>query len=282
VRDENEIRFGNAQAYAWLTLAPALDIAPSAEQWADLATSGVILTDSTIWLERHYSEEAVLLAARSCDSSSVRPWAQLIGAVPDEVRVPDEVVEALLAHVSELTPKEAEIELWTLGDRFVRDGRLDALQALSGRGSQFDVALRPWRARLGEIEAARLLLNELVANLREQKRFDRDEVEWLNGVRDEGLLASLFDALAPALRLEDDSPFGVSGAIGRAIYRIGGDEAVRTYDELIASSDESRFKFLRLQRDEVVQKELRAIGQANAAEVAARLQVAALEPDSAG
>src|SRR5438067_13930277 len=45
-RDENEIRFGDAGAYAWLTLAPALDIVASAEQWADLATSGVILTDT--------------------------------------------------------------------------------------------------------------------------------------------------------------------------------------------------------------------------------------------
>ncbi len=278
-RDENEIRFGNAEAHAWLTLAPALDIAPSTEQWADLATSGAILTDTSSWLERHYSEDAALLAARSCESSSVRPWAQLVGAIPDDVRVPDEVVETLLAHVSELTPKEAEFELWTLGNRFVREGRLDALQALSERGSRFDDGLRQWRARLGEQEAARLLIDELIANLREGKRFDRDDAEWLDGVHDEGLLASLFAALALAIRLEDDSPFGVSGAIGRAIYRIGGDDAVRTYDGLIASSDDSRFKFLRLQRDEIVQAELRRAGQAAAVEVGAQLGLARLDPD---
>lgn len=278
-RDENRIRFKHAGAYAWLTLAPALDIAPSAEQWADLATSGAILTDSSTWLERHYSEEAVLLAAGSLDSASLRPWAQLIGAIPDAARVPDDVVEALLAHVSEMTSKEAEIELWTVGDRFVRESRLDALQKLSETGTEFDAALRPWRSRLGEAEAARVLLEELVARMREGVRLDRDDAEWLEGVNDGALLTALFEGLALAIRSEDDSPFGVSGALGRAIYRIGGDEAVRMYDELIGSSDDSRFKFLRMQRDEIVQAELRRAGQATAVEVHKRLGLGWLDPE---
>jgi hypothetical protein len=279
-RDENQVRFSDVGAYAWLTLAPALDIAPTAEQWADLATSGAILTDTSAWLERHYNDEAALLAARSCDASSVRPWAQLVGAIPNDARVPDEVVAALIEHVNEVTPKEAEIELWTLGDRFAREDRLEALQTLSGKSSELEEGLRPWRARLGEIEAARLLLETLTMNLREGKHVDRDDAEWLDGVREEGLLALLFEALALALRTEDDSPFGVSGAVARAIYRIGGDESVRMYDDLIASSDESRFKFLRLQRDEIVQAELRATGQRSAAEVVSRLQLVPLDPEA--
>jgi hypothetical protein len=278
-REENRIRFKDLGAYAWLTLAPALDIAPSPEQWADLATSGAILTDTSSWLERHYSEGAALIAAQSCDSTSLRPWAQLVGAIPNDTRVPDEVVEALLTQVSEMTPKEAEIELWTIGDRFMREARLDAMQALSRKSNEFDVALRPWRSRLGETEAARILLDGLIANLSAGKRFDRDEAEWLEGVNDKELLKPLFDALALAIRSEDDSPFGVSGALGRAIYRVGGDEAVRMYDELIDNSDESRFKFLRLQRDEIVQAELRRTGQASAVDVTARLELATLDSD---
>jgi hypothetical protein len=125
------------------------------------------------------------------------------------------------------------------------------------------------------------LLDELTKTLRKGKRTDRDEAEWLDGVRDEGLLPLLFDALTVALRIDDDSPFGVSGVIGRAIYRIGGEEAVHMYDELIASSDESRFRFLRLQRDEIVQAELRTAGQTRAADVASRLQLVSLEPEAA-
>ena len=278
-REENQIRFKDAEAHAWLTLAPALDIAPSPEQWADLATSGALLTESSTWLQRHYSEEAVLLAARSLDSTSLRPWAQLIRAIPDEAGVPDAVVHAFLEHVKEMTPKEAEIELWAIGDRFVRDRRLDVLEKLSQKSTEFDAALRPWRSRLGETEAARILLEELVVKLAEGARFDRDDAEWLEGVNDKALLGALFEALTLAIRSEDDSPFGVSGALGRAIYRIGGDEAVRMYDELIEGSDDSRFKFLRLQRDEIVQGELRRAGQASAVDVAARLDLVGLDAD---
>ncbi|HEX6679300.1 MAG TPA: hypothetical protein VF063_01515 [Gaiellaceae bacterium] len=276
--DESEIRFANAEALAWLTLAPALDIAPSTEQWADLATSGVILTDGSTWLERHYSEQGALEAASSCVSSSLRPWAQLVGAIPNDVRVPDAVVDALMVNVSNMTPRQAQIDLWTVGDRFAREGRLDALRILSKKGSAFEQGLRPWRARLGDSEAARLLLEELIATLRDGKQVDRDEAEWLEGVTDEALLGALFEALALALPLENGSPFGAAGSIGRAIYRIGGDEAVQRYDELIESSDESRFKFLRLQRDEIVQKELRVVGQRDAAEVASRLKLTKLDP----
>jgi hypothetical protein len=53
---------------------------------------------------------------------------------------------------------------------------------------------------------------------------------------------------------------------------------VRLYDELIASSDDSRFKFLRIQRDEIVQSELRKAGQHEAVIVAERLDVPVFRP----
>ncbi len=280
--DVHQIRYHDRGAHAWLTLAPALDIAPTAEQWADLATSGAILTDTSQWLSRHYSEEAALLAARSCDATGVRPWAQLVSAIPSEERVPDEVVAALLTSASEPTVAEPDFELWTIGERFVTERRLDGLQALSAKSAELERRLRPWRARLGETEAARLLLDELNAALKEGQRFDHDEPHWLDGVGDSVLLPQLFAALEVAIKTEGESPFGVSRPIGRAIYRIGGDDAVRTYDELIASSDDSRFKFLRLQRDEIVQAELRAAGQLKAGEVAERLRLPVLEASDLG
>jgi hypothetical protein len=280
-RDEQETRFHDLGAYAWLTLAPALDIAPTEEQWADLATSGAILTDHSEWLSRHYSETAAVRAARSCDAAGARPWAQLISAIPDETRVPDEVVEALVSHVSEPTVAELDFELWMIGDRFAREGRLEALQTLSAKTSDLDRCLRPWRARLGEADAARVLLRELTTALKERKRFERDDAQWLEGVQERALLPDLFEALAAALPGEGESPFGVSTAVGRAIYRIGGEDAVRMYDDLIAGSDDSRFKFLRLQRDEIVQVQLRVAGQRHVSEVAKRLNIPALDVTAA-
>ena len=116
--------------------------------------------------------------------------------------------------------------------------------------------------------------------LKEGTTLHRDDAGWLEGVAHADLLPPLFEALRAAVATEADSPLGVSTAITRAIYRIGGEEAVRMYDALIASSDDSRFKFLRLQRDEVVQAELRLAGQLKAREVAERLNLPSLEPDA--
>jgi hypothetical protein len=279
-RNENEIRFHDRNALAWLTLAPALDLSLSTEQWADVATCGTVMTDTADWLRRHYREDAAVRAARSCDSSAARPWSQLLSAIPRETRTPHEVIDAIVKHLAEPSTPEPDFELWQVGDRFVQEHHLAALQALSAKNNELDRRLRPWRARLGETEAARHLLKELTAALEEGKRFDRDEAEWLDGVADGGLLPQLFNALRIAIATEADAPFGVSSAIGRAIYRIGGDEAVRLYDNLIASSDDSRFKFLRLQRDEIVQAELRPARQQKSREVAERLNVPVLDPAS--
>jgi hypothetical protein len=267
-RAEHEVRFRGWGAHAWLTLGPAFDITPTAEQWADVACSGVLLSDTSDWLSRHYTEEAALFAARSCKSGGVRPWSQLVSSIPTDARTPDELVDAIVAHMSEPTVPEPDYELWSIGERFVREDRLDALQALSAKSEELERRLRPWRARLGNSGAAETLLVEMTAALAAGRRFDRDEETWLEGVSEPKLLALLFEALGAALSTEGDSPFGVSSALGRAIYRIGGDDAVLGYDELIASSDDSRFKFLRLQRDEIVQAELRVAGQRRSAEVA--------------
>jgi hypothetical protein len=117
----------------------------------------------------------------------------------------------------------------------------------------------------------------MIEGLKSQRNRDWDDPGWLEGVTDSELLPDLFDALLLDLEHERDDPFGPGRSLHRAILRIGGEEAVRRYDELIASSDEPRFKFLRLWRDEVVQSELRAVGQSRAGEVAAALSVPNLD-----
>jgi hypothetical protein len=56
-----------------------------------------------------------------------------------------------------------------------------------------------------------------------------------------------------------------------AIRRIGGAEAVAGYDELMGSSNESAFRFMRASRGEVVQDVLNQSGQTLAPVVAASL-----------
>src|SRR5271154_7444918 len=52
-REERQVRFLDLGAHAWFTLGPALDLVPTPEQWASLATSGTVLTDTSQWLHSH-------------------------------------------------------------------------------------------------------------------------------------------------------------------------------------------------------------------------------------
>ena len=95
-------------------------------------------------------------------------------------------------------------------------------------------------------------------------------------------MSDLFGALKLAALIDEDVPRPFVSALVRAIHRIGGEEAVQLYDELITSSDDSRFKFLRIQRNEIVQTELRKAGQAAAASVAEHLGVPVFAAAEAG
>lgn len=283
---EHSVTFRDLGAYAWLTLGPVLDLAPSPEQWASLATSGIALTETTNWLEHHYSEQAATIAAETCNAPETRPWADLLASIPLEAGLPDVVVDAILEHVTE--PSDAELDFWLYGiaDRFVREDRLPELVALSAKNDDFELRLRPYRARLGDVQAASELLDQLVEDLQKEKRVDSDDVGWLEGISDADRLSSagqsellpkLFAALLKAVLQDDQSPFGPFGEITRAIHYVGGKDAVRRYDELIESSEDSRVKFLRIQRDRLVQEILRSVGQEQAAKVASRLGIPVLD-----
>lgn len=276
-RDENHVRFSDVGAYAWLSLAPALELSPNDEQWADLATSGAVLTDTADWLRKYYTPESAAIAAAGLDSNSAGVWGQLLSAIPSEVEVPGAVIDAIVERVRVVD--DVRFDLWQIGERLMRAGRLDALQVLATYGDEFERGLRPWRARLGEADAARALIAEMIEAIKAGSHREWDDPDWLEGVREPDLLPALFEALHAELESAREDPFGPSRAINRAILRIGGEEAVRRYDGLIEQSDDSRFKFLRIQRDEVVQSELRRAGQAQAAKVARKLDLPVLEID---
>ena len=189
--------------------------------------------------------------------------------------MPDAVVDAMVEHIQRVDDPQAG--LWNIGRRLELARRLDALQAISSRGDDLERGLRVWRARLGETDAARSLLRELTDAVKAGKYRDWDDPDWLEGVSDPVLLPDLFEALRADLQVKRDDPFGPSRFLHRAILRIGGDEAIKGYDELIGASEESRFKFLRIHRDDVVQAELRKVGQEAAADIAGALGLPVLE-----
>ena len=301
-RSEKTFHFQDPAAAAWLFLAPALDVVPTPEQWAEVAISGAVVTDTSNWLRRHYTEEGALLAASRCESSDARPWGDLIAAIPE--KAPPAVVDAVVERTND-SREEHNFDLRAIGDGLVRARRLDALQALSAKNETFERVLKTYRAQLGEVESARVLLAELTDGLeagrfgeirrepgayperppqgvRIRAAFSSDDPEWLEGVGSEELLPELFGALKLAALIDEDVPRPFVSALVRAIHRIGGEEAVRLYDKLITTSDDSRLKFLRIQRNEIVQADLRKAGQAAAASVADQLGVpvfASTEPN---
>jgi hypothetical protein len=295
-RSGNTITFLSQGAMAWLTLAPELDLAPTPEQWADIATCGAVLTDTTSWLRTHYTEEAALLAAATCTASDARPWADLISAIPTEA--PPEVVDAAVRHVT-VSTEEHDFDLRRLAAGFVTAGRLDALQTISVKSEAFEAILRTYRAELGEVGSARILIEQLVAGIEAGKfgelrtepglrprrtttgvgaraAYSEHDTEWLHGVSSPDLLPDLFRALRVAALLDEDIPT-IGHRLVRAISRIGGEDAVDRYDDLIEASEDSRYKFLRSQRDEIAQQELRKAGQELAPSVASELGVPVLD-----
>jgi hypothetical protein len=269
-RDGSTISASDGGAFVWLFLGPELDAPLTPDRWADVARSGVVMTDTAEWLRKHYAAEGAALAATT-DAREARVWFNLIESIPTATPLPDELVGSLVHHLDTLTEGEPDFEMWHIGERLAEEGRLDALLKLSEKSQEIERRLLPWRAKAGDPEAARRLLEEMIDGLRERKRIDRGEAEWLEGVNAPELLPLLFAGLEAEVDLAHDDPFSVRGGLQRAIHRIGGEEAVRLYDELIDKSEDSRFKFLRIPRDDLVQSELRRAGQEVAPLVAGQL-----------
>jgi hypothetical protein len=120
-------------------------------------------------------------------------------------------------------------------------------------------------------DAAAPLLDRLAASLAAGHSADHLDLEWLGGVRDPSLLPRLFASLRAALATGQDGPLGALPSLISTIRRIGGEEAVAGYDELIASSEEPGFRFMRASREEVAQDELKKAGERAAADAAASL-----------
>jgi hypothetical protein len=158
-----------------------------------------------------------------------------------------------------------------VGRRLAAAGNLQVLAELMEVSETFASQLMPSLASAGDVDAAAALLDQLAASLAAGHSMDRLELEWLSGVQHASLLGQLFAAVRAALGAGEDRSITVLSALISAIRRIGGAEAVAQYDELMVSSDEPSFRFMRANREEVVQDELKRAGRRAAQDTAALL-----------
>lgn len=270
IRREGDQWILDPRVHAIFVLAPAVNLPIGADRWADVATSGLAFSDQTQWLRDRYSLEGVQQAAR-VDVTDVRTWEQIVSAVPDDIDLPNELIAAMVERMRTLDRDDDILFLRHIGRRLAEAGQTDALRELIGVDERFAAELMPALAATGDVTAIRALLETLAADLDAGGSADHLELEWLNGARDPGLLEPLFNCLRAALGTAGDGPLGAVPSLISTIRRVGGVEAVRRYDELIASSDKSSFKFMRRSRDEVAEDVLEAAGQRDAPAAAAAL-----------
>ena len=248
-------------ASTWFWFGPALDLPLSAQRWAEIACSLILFEEQTEWLRRQCSDEAQAAVVEICDSPDAQAWSHIIGAIPG--RLPDLLVEAITEHLRE--GERDKYELRSVGDRLAAEGQIEALRQLSDVSDDFAVTFRPHLAQAGDPDALQLLIDQLVSDLRQGRRPDSEDLRWLEGARDPTFLPKLFEALLLAFKspLNDDGrAFSDTGTpLRAAIIQIGGEEALRLYDEILERDDD--VQFLRLQREDVLQAELLRDGLAD-------------------
>jgi hypothetical protein len=267
------------EAGAWLWLGPVLDIAPTDEQWAELATCGVLGTNQREWLRRQATPESVRLAIELLDAPEVDRWYELLGACPPPP--PRELVEKMVACTRQPASDAVHAELATV---LVEAGYTDAARAMAERVAGLKDALRPLLAAAGELAEQRALLDEMLETLRGGGRIHREHAQWMHGISDDSLLPRLFEILRVAVPRVDATDTGDMGwyhydvinPTVNAIIAIGGEAAVGAYDELLA--EDAQFRWMRNQRDKIAEAVLRMTGLEAAPEAARAAGVPALSP----
>lgn len=254
----------NNFAAAWLYFGPALDVDLDPDQWAEIAMSGVLFDNQTSWLQRKVSDEAIDAVIGICAKDDARTWRELLNSVPDPL--PARLIKAV---TERLRTFEADYELSEIVRRLTDARHLEALLALSRVSDEIADLIRPYLAQLGDDGALNRLLDDLAHDLEAGYRSDHDELNWLVGTTgNPAYLEKLFECLVLAHRgREARTPvrprrgrralaswgpmIDPMSPLIQAIRRIGGEDAVARYDQVLDTVDDT--EFLRLQRDAIAE-----------------------------
>ncbi len=255
-------------AAAWLFLAPAAEMPVTDEQWAQLATSPVIYTEQSDWLRRQATVTRMQRALELMTDMRAKAWLRLLDCCP--APPPLFVTEACAASAGSAADRAEDTTY--LMQRLVASGVTDGARAWATRDAVAGRALLPMLAVEGDLDAQRLLVGELLEDVRANRRTQpRDGLGWMSMLRAPEFLETLFDILEmlyPSAGEEPQPRGGVDVLTPtiEAIATIGTLDAARRYDELLSRNH--AFRWLRAQRDRIAADVLRAQGAAASAAAA--------------
>ncbi|MEA2192541.1 MAG: hypothetical protein QOI73_2662 [Solirubrobacteraceae bacterium] len=256
---------------AWLFLAPAAGMAVNDEQWAQLATSPLIHYRHCEWLRPQATELRMRRAVAFLVDTTAKAWLRLLDCC--SAPPPGFVVDACTASVTSEVDRPEHTTV--LMQQLVSEGATPGARAWAERDEVATKALRPVLAAEGDVDAQRMLVRELVDDVRAERWKPRDELAWMSTLRSPEFLEPLFEILETVYPSRADRPtsgWGVSDVLTptmEAITTIGTRDAVRRYDALLSRGDELRW--LRRHRDRIAAEVLTdrgAAASAGAAEIA--------------
>lgn len=247
-----------------LTYGPASEMTLGDVRWCQAATCGWLFSEQLRWLGQQATQERLDDAAAAARPTP-RHLAQLLTMGSDLD------VDAIIARTNELEGDLLDDEHDRLLDALVRVGRPDALRALRDRYPQISDRAAKLLARAGDVDAQRHELERLRDRFNAGERIDRDEVPWLEQVREPALLGVVLEVIYAAhvgREPDDNSPFTADRAATAVVDRIGGPAALDALDDIVTQRPWPGAQWLSQMRADVLQRELTA---AAAPAVSARL-----------
>ncbi|MFP5388101.1 MAG: hypothetical protein ACLGG5_02220, partial [Thermoleophilia bacterium] len=277
-------------AAAWLRYAPKAQPALSPKRWGELAACGVLWDAQTQWLRSLYTTAGAYVAMTVLIGER-RPerWQQFLSCCQDPL--PNPVLLACAEQLDAVLPEEGteRYSLRWLAQRMLENGRRDLAEGVASRSEGFAALLDPLLASDGDVPAQRKLVEALRERLQTERVPSEDDLRWLGGVSSEQLLDELFAVLGENWELDDRPTVRVRTGFGlpdlfnplqEAIARVGGREAVRGYDALLAEGGD--FRWLRASRDRIAAAELLSDAQRFGPGAARSLGLPVLDPEGAG
>lgn len=264
-------------ASAWLWLAPAVSTPLDDERWSELVLAEPLYDEQIGWLKAHASDGSVKRALDREIGPKAQTWKQLLEAGNGHAET--EVVEAL---VLGLRPDSGESGyVVEIAGRLAERHRVDGLRELATRNPHLGAELRPFLARSGHAASINRMLEDLIAELGSESHIDRG-FHWLGGIEDRRFLPQLFRALSLVDSEQSSAPDGrweLETTLHETIRRIGGEAAIRGYDELLENEER---RFLRLRREVIVAQELMVEGLKALEDAARSAEVPLLAVDGSG
>ncbi|MGH2944686.1 MAG: hypothetical protein ACRDPC_00120 [Solirubrobacteraceae bacterium] len=266
---------------AWLAYASALGLTVTSEQWAQVASCGVLFDPQRLWLRERSTVDGQLRAAELLAGvANPARWLGLFDCCKDPLAEPimQAASDALRAHPSvprSITESEDLRAREKVIGRLVANGRADLALRLAEQRPDLEASFDRKLAEHGDADAQVRLASGLVARAADGESLVHEDFGWMDAVADERLLGPLFELLGLVWRTSDKPVPRVSSGSGlhdvtnpvmAAIKTVGGRAAIDGYDELLARGGDMRW--LRHQREEIAASALRMDGL-EAAEAAA-------------